>query len=167
MPEWTVTTKVFCFSKQIQKKVFWRKSHLSLGINILVSWVGLCFVVYVLTHRFDPLWLIAIFVVATIENLLLYQMKIVRFLNNKQNQAILKPVSATINTEQLHWTLEPSTETTAPWSIVVNYFLIDDDVVLFLNKQTYWYLPRDCFESNDDYQTILGHVRVTVPIRRF
>lgn len=166
MLDWTVKTKSFCNSKQSQKKVFWKKSRVSIGINILISWLGLSVVVYVITQRLDLLWIVAMFLVAVIENLLLFHLKITKFVNHKQNQAILRPINATIDSEKLYWKQEPNTESTAPWSVVVNYFMVGDDIVLFIAKKAYWYLPRACFESDSDYQTILGHVKATIPIRR-
>jgi len=167
MPEWTVKTKSFCYSKQNQKRVFWKINRVKVAINILISWLGLCVVVYLIAQRLDPLWIVAMLPLAAIENLLLFHVKITKFVNHKHNQAILQPITATIDSEKLYWKQEPTTESTAPWSVVVNYFLVDDDIVLFIAKKAYWYLPRACFESDVDYQTILGHVKANIPVRRF
>lgn len=166
MPEWTVTTKSFSYSKQIQKNVYWRKSRKQLAVMVAVSWLGLSIIVCGLMNRIDPLWILLMLVVAIVENVLLMQVKIVRWINHKQNQSILNPVVATVDSEKLHWKQEPSIESTAPWSLVVNYFMMDEDIVLFLNKSNYWYLPRTAFDSAEDWSLVYNHVTSMVPLRK-
>ena len=165
MPEWSVKTKEYQLTKEQYLSLSWKLSRPGFW-SFYLACVGIAFYGMVMRPTFGGVFaFICMIPISYLIATLAVRSTSKSFAKHPENQGFFDTMVIELDNSQLQ-IIEGEGKHIIPWSRIRTHLIYGEDIALFLNRVSFWYLPRTAFESEGDWTRVKDFVTASIPVRK-